>query len=245
MLQGRRRVLGIGAVVLAGLLATPAAGEAATEFGSKLNEIPTDGTYCDPCTMWNAGLYPGGPGTVTAPADGVVVRFTIRKVAGPSTAGGIRLRVIRAAGSLWSAVGSSASVTPLNQTGLESFETRVPIRAGDFIGLDFPSYSGYDVLTRDVFLADGRVTAPLLPDDGTPTPQGGTNDWELALRGTLEPDADHDGFGDETQDLCPGRAGPNTGCPPAVRKKKCKKKHAKKKRALAAKKKHCKKRKKR
>ena len=30
----------------------------------------------------------------------------------------------------------------------------------------------------------------------------------------VEPDADHDGFGDETQDQCPGVAGPINGCPP-------------------------------
>jgi hypothetical protein len=61
------------------------------------------------------------------------------------------------------------------------------------------------------------------------------------LAAIVEPDADHDTFGDETQDKCVGVAGPLDGCPAPTNttKKKCKKKkhHS----AVAAKKKHCKK----
>ena len=42
---------------------------------------------------------------------------------------------------------------------------------------------------------------------------------ELLVQATLEPDADHDGFGDETQDMCPTQArtqGPCDLTPPAV-----------------------------
>ena len=61
---------------------------------------------------------------------------------------------------------------------------------------------------------------------------------EIFLRGTVEPDADGDGFGDETQDRCPGSSGATAGCVP---KKKCKRKKRKgKKKSAAAKKKRCK-----
>jgi hypothetical protein len=69
----------------------------------------------------------------------------------------------------------------------------------------------------------------------------------------LEPDADGDGFGDETQDQCLGTAGSQNGCaaasapvaPPAPAKKKKCKKHKKKHSASSAKKKKkkCKKKK--
>jgi hypothetical protein len=35
----------------------------------------------------------------------------------------------------------------------------------------------------------------------------------LDLSATLEPDADHDGFGDETQDQCPTNASTQGACP--------------------------------
>ena len=73
------------------------------------------------------------------------------------------------------------------------------------------------------------------------------NGWIIDISATLEPDADNDGFGDESQDQCLGQAGGSNGCPgplPAapssqpVTKKKCKKhKH----RSASAAKKHCKK----
>jgi hypothetical protein len=66
----------------------------------------------------------------------------------------------------------------------------------------------------------------------------------------LEPDADADGFGDETQDSCVGMNGPQSGCPapPAATpqpaapttKKKCKRS----KKIAPGKKKKCKKKKK-
>ena len=57
----------------------------------------------------------------------------------------------------------------------------------------------------------------------------------------------HDGFGDDTEDQCPGVTGPVNGCPAPTSapttpaKKKCKKKH--KRSAASAKKKKCKKKK--
>jgi hypothetical protein len=54
-------------------------------------------------------------------------------------------------------------------------------------------------------LADG-ISAP-------PTFGPFNNVREMLYQATIEPDADHDGFGDETQDKCPGMPGPAQGCP--------------------------------
>ena len=67
----------------------------------------------------------------------------------------------------------------------------------------------------------------------------------MDLSATLEPDADHDDFGDESQDQCPTNASTQGACPvtPATpTKKKCKK-HKKHRSAKSAKKKKCKKKK--
>ncbi|HEY7631825.1 MAG TPA: hypothetical protein VH817_14040, partial [Thermoleophilaceae bacterium] len=50
------------------------------------------------------------------------------------------------------------------------------------------------------------------PTFGSFTPGNGV---KLPVTATLEPDADGDGYGDETQDKCPGVAGAVNGCPPA------------------------------
>jgi hypothetical protein len=70
---------------------------------------------------------------------------------------------------------------------------------------------------------------------------------ELLLQGVVEPDSDGDGFGDETQDLCPTNAAIQVACPVSVTpaagaKKKCKKK--KRKDSAEAAKRKCKRKKK-
>ncbi len=69
---------------------------------------------------------------------------------------------------------------------------------------------------------------------------------KLDASAVVEPDADGDGYGDETQDGCPANGAVHDKCP-ATKKKKCKKKKKGKKRSSAAakKKKGCKKKKKR
>jgi hypothetical protein len=55
------------------------------------------------------------------------------------------------------------------------------------------------------------------PPDGTSIRTWGAAPWpssRVSVSASLEPDLDHDGFGDETQDKCLGTAGPENGCPP-------------------------------
>src|SRR5205085_2071744 len=50
--------------------------------------------------------------------------------------------------------------------------------------------------------------------DGTSSSPGTSNpNRELLVNANIEPDADRDGFGDETQDRCPGISGSANGCP--------------------------------
>jgi hypothetical protein len=58
-------------------------------------------------------------------------------------------------------------------------------------------------------------TSPL--SDGGPAPGqlgGSLPDTQVYLQAVVEPDADGDGFGDDTQDKCPTVAAPTDGCPP-------------------------------
>jgi hypothetical protein len=118
---------------------------------------------------------------------------------------------------------------------------RLPIGAGGEIGIHLPLNSQASCIFTTVAGDNYGLGA------GTPTPgssqafSSGTFDMaRVDVSAKVEPDVDGDGFGDETQDLCPSQAGTQGAC--IV--KKCKKKKHKHHRASTAKKKKCKKHKK-
>jgi hypothetical protein len=98
-----------------------------------------------------------------------------------------------------------------------SFLTRIPVDPGDLLGLRaVEAGTGCGLLTvaGDVTAYEFNAPDPAPGDERTLPPNPGVL---LNVAAVLEPDADADGFGDETQDACLGEAGPNSGClaPPA------------------------------
>jgi hypothetical protein len=97
---------------------------------------------------------------------------------------------------------STGETTAPNTTG--TYAIRIPAEAGDYIG--FVAESGNDCFnstqatTNDViWLSVGTNTAP----GDTNTTGSGANENVLPdISAQLEPDADHDGYGDQTQDKC-------------------------------------------
>jgi uncharacterized protein DUF11/hemolysin type calcium-binding protein len=146
------------AIALLGLLLiAPAGASAATTFGAPATLMP-DGSPAQ--SGMTAFLT-----TPTAPADGVLVRWTLRTSSTPSMA-----PTVFRAGAL-----VTQDPTPMTATDRA---VRLPMRAGDQLGL---------------------------------TAAGGTlprafNGSTLLVTGVLEPDADRDGFGDDSQDACPAEA---------------------------------------
>jgi hypothetical protein len=220
----RRRVAGFAALVLscAAICAVPSASPAAVNFGSNLVS-PANGTNGCPspsCTQWNATLNSANvAGSLTAPISGVVVSFTLKKGAYPSGWTPIHIRVIEhTGGSFWSGSGaSSPDVVPTTAGGLETFPVRVPISQSDYVGLEqtgIPGGAGAAFARSDsVFGAGMAESAPALPASGTPVSTSNQNS-ELLLQARVEPDADGDGFGDETQDACPSLASTQAECEP-------------------------------
>jgi hypothetical protein len=92
--------------------------------------------------------------------------------------------------------------------------TRLPVQAGDLIGLSSQDETGYTDLcsaggaTNGVSAVKGDVTVGETAAVGS-----ATTGQALPVRVTIEPDADGDGFGDETQDACPTSALVQTACP--------------------------------
>jgi hypothetical protein len=97
--------------------------------------------------------------------------------------------------------------------GANSFPTQIPVQAGDVIGL-WPQTQ----INSCRELPPSGTTADQAPGSGPPPmwqnadfPNPGSGALNVSV--VVEPDVDVDGFGDETQDSCPGTFGTNRGCP--------------------------------
>ena len=218
MVDWRLRVLGLLAATLA--LAVPASASGVVTIGSDLAPDPTTGPDCPPqnaCTLVNLSL-PGQQ--VSSPFDGVVVRWRIRSGGDVDVADEpVRLKVVRnVGGGGYMGVSTSASRTisdPGPTAKTFTFPTRQPITMGDLVALDLDSSHGNLIIralsqTGVTFarwqppLLDGQERAPM-------GPFGPPGDEHL-FNADIEPDADGDGFGDETQDQCPTDASSQGPC---------------------------------
>ncbi len=201
-----RRALALSVLASCGtLLALPAAGSAATEFGSDLT-LPVNGvTNCGPpggCTLFNSAVHTGNAGSAASPVGGVVSRLILNKSTGGSPSWQtLEAHAVHMVGpSSFSRFAPSSAIHPTDSSGLESFSVRFPINAGDYVGLS-GSGNFYSVGSAPGALLQSSYPNPLNPN-GTPGAAGPFTNIELFLRAVVEPDADRDGYGDETQDLC-------------------------------------------
>jgi len=124
------------------------------------------------------------------------------------------LRVIRlAVGGNYTAISTSAPGAATG--GIDTFDTRQPVLTGDYIGISYSLGTDLAASNTSSPTATGNEWNPDVPD-GTTAPPNGTLTGELFYNADVEPDADNDGFGDETQDGCVGQSGPEGGCPTAA-----------------------------
>jgi Ca2+-binding RTX toxin-like protein len=106
--------------------------------------------------------------------------------------------------------GSELRTIPAS-SGLHTFPTQISVKAGDYIGIR--STSG------ECGIETGNAADTWDFRFGTATPVGATGNfaelsggiWDISAQ--LEPDADGDGFGDETQDQCPTDPSTQGPCP--------------------------------
>jgi hypothetical protein len=227
-----------------GLLVAPA--QASTLVGSPLTGTIGSGSRdCTPaCTDINTVL-PDSGANLTSPFDGVIVRW---RMIGNSGATSFRLRIVHPeGGGQFTGVGASSEEVPMG-VGPTTFPTRLPIAAGDMLGINIHGGVSWSGNAVGVTGAEFVSVQPTLTDGPPPQmPNFTVNDLESGVNADVEPDADGDGFGDETQDGCPTNASSQAPCPaapvaPVTPKKKCKKQ--KKHHSAETAKKKCKKKKK-
>jgi hypothetical protein len=155
---------------------------------------PNPSTSCDGYT-W---VVTSSPGVVhAAPSDGVITSWSHQ--AGSTVGGTLKLKVLRpTGGNSYAAIGEDGPRAPAAGV-LNTWPTRVPVRQGDKIGLvgigALPCRSG--VVDWSLRAVGGDLAV------GSAATFDGSSDRMLDLSAVLEADADGDGYGDTTQDLCP------------------------------------------
>jgi hypothetical protein len=149
------------------------------------------------------------PASVSIPQAGVITKWGVNVVPYP---GGIseKLKVMRPAGPNTFTAVAESTTQPIGG-GQNAFETRLPVQAGDRLG----AYSAVAPIYCAEASAPTDILGGVIGDTAigssatfTEVPEG-----QLALSATVEPDADGDGYGDESQDKCPGNAAVQTPCP--------------------------------
>jgi len=191
--------------VLCGCAAFGAASAgAATEIG---NDCTPNMFSLQAMEMQSKLSDPSAPMLTTA--RGVVTSWRVRT--GAPDSGSAQLKVVRQLGAEFEVTAQSAPQTLLSST-LNVFATRISVPAGVRFALAADSAPGCEVKSAFGNEFVEFETAP--PVGGTAEVTGSQSSAFVPLMVVIEPDADSDGFGDETQDKCPQSAATQGTCPP-------------------------------
>jgi hypothetical protein len=202
------------AIALAGPAAAQAVVIGETNTPSPLACFAVASGFNEPSTYVQAaeGLTP----IYAAPFDGVITSWSHQANATPGT-NQLKLKVLRSGvdpGTYIVVASSAAPVTTPDE--LNTYGVRIPVQDGDTIGLTTLAAGfgcRFDGGVGDVVSAD--FDADPDPGDSIQT-QADFPEERLNVSARLEPDADGDGFGDETQDGCPSEPLSQLPCPAVV-----------------------------
>lgn len=136
------------------------------------------------CTIVNTAVpTDAAPGGLKSPVNGTVTSWSFK--ASAFAGGSMALRILRPAGiPSFTGAGTSAPVTPNGTVPTQGpFVTSLPIKAGDFVGLNASAMQTplIDTLSTEVFwnpqLTDGQTLAGTIPVSGK----------EVAVQAVVEP----------------------------------------------------------
>lgn len=165
------------AIVAAGCLVAGAPASAATTIGADVNHSFGYTGSCSggmnplqrPCTYVNFAIPDR---TMVAPCDGTVVRFRLNGIPSTNT---YRLRAVHDnLNGTFTPVATSSPPVTIPAPGVNEFSASMPIKQGDYVGLDFmdsdqPGVHGYYEGGAGIvgiyfytFPADGTADAPTL-----------------------------------------------------------------------------------
>lgn len=197
-----------------------ASASAATEFGDPCTA--TTGTSSTEYTVFGLAS-PSSPLPLAAPSAGVITSWKLTLVTPPE--GPIpaiipqTLKVMRVNSATHTAqvVGEASGLVG---SGVNTIPARIPVEAGDRLAVYGHGPITYKGSTSEVgtLLCEGSggdlvgaIKGSVAP--GASGPFEEVSEIRIPAVAVLEPDADHDGFGDETQDACPQSAATQAPCP--------------------------------
>ena len=199
----------IAAALVISLLGATGA-TAATEFGDNCSGTDPTGA---PITLFEISAT-NNPLPPAAPVSGVITKMKVNLVPGAPTFP-VSLKVLRQIGPNTVQIIGEANGNVAG--GASSIDARLPVQTGDRLGFFSPSGFGAVVCEEE----SGSSILAAYEGGGSP---GGTATFEsgpapktrVPVFASIEPDADNDGFGDETQDACPQSATTQAPCPPVI-----------------------------
>lgn len=156
----------------------------------------------------------GSPGYAVPAGGGVITSWNHQ--GGNSETGQLKLKIYRPvpmSSTHYTVVGQSDYVD-LHPNALDGGPTRIGVQEGDLLGYTRSAtavmhclfVAGIGDTVQDAAGADTAVGS-------TTVFSGPSGPLRINISAVLEPDADHDGFGDETQDQCPTNASTQGPCP--------------------------------
>jgi len=183
---------------------------AATEFGDNCFGNEPLGA---PITLFEISAS-NNPLPTAAPVAGVITKMKVNLVpAAPAFP--VSLKALRQIGPETVLVVGEANGTVVG--GQTTIAAQIPVNAGDRVGFYSPSEFGA------VICEEEGGTGVLGAYEGGGSPGATVNFVSIPVSGArvpvsavIEPDADNDGFGDETQDACPQSAAFQVACPPVA-----------------------------
>jgi hypothetical protein len=163
------------------LLLAPAADAADVTIGSNLAGS-ANANVCVASISCTYVQTSGGAPVAVSPVDGTVVRWRLK--AG-STGGTVKLRVLRPAGTGFTAVTSSAVRTVTSN--MNTFSTSLPIKAGDVVALDNSSSGLYFTDSPAVLLPLVKYFKPAIANGATGAPNNQLVNRELLMNADVTP----------------------------------------------------------
>ena len=208
----------LAAAAVTGCLAAPGSASAASTFGADLADPALTPDSSD---LGVAALTVTKSDTTAetgSPISGVMVSARVRTTGAAS--GFVRVLQPFLVANQFVNQGQEPVATTMAGDHVTEVPTRLRIAAGDRIAAAFPFAGFVSFLHSDpdaVYRCRNEPPAHAVGVAEFYNVAGcGPGSFEVLVQGTVEPDADDDGFGDETQDQCVGVAGPVNGCPAPI-----------------------------
>jgi hypothetical protein len=204
------------------LCASGAPALAATSIGQLEPGTPTGS--CLGNSSWVQSAEAGAPSYAVPAGRWVIVSWSHRANSASGRELGVRVWRTTATPGSYTLV-AAGSLRTLTPGGINTLYERITVSGGDILGLRvgnppvLPGFGGGASCAFTTGVGDSvryGVASSEQPPGSTSALAVLLATYRLNVTARLEPDADQDGFGDETQDGCPGVAGSDSGCMPAA-----------------------------